>query len=93
VEGTLGRLIPRRLPQFDPIPLAIHAPAKGPVFRTLDFLVDGDATGSQLCQQPIEIGDAEIEHLRLRGAAEVRRRGRDCGPELITELAIGEGNC
>jgi hypothetical protein len=80
----------RRLPQLDPVPLPVHAPAERPVFRTVDLLVDRDPAGTQLRQQPIEVGHAEIEHLRLGGVAEVRCFGRERGPELIAGLVLGE---
>src|SRR3954469_13908882 len=80
----------RRPPQLDAVSLPVHAPAERPVLRTVDLLVDRDAAGAQLRQQAVEIGDAEIEHLRLGGVAEVRRVGRERGPDLMTGLALGE---
>src|SRR3954452_11114978 len=80
----------RRLPQLDAVSLPVHAPAERPVLRTVDLLVHRDAAGAQLCQQAVEIGDAEVEHLRLGGVAEVRRVGRERGPDLIAGLAIAQ---
>src|SRR3954452_14456363 len=80
----------RRLPQLDAVSLPVHAPAERPVLRTVDLLVDRDAAGAQLRQQTVEIGDAEVEHLRLGGVAEVRRVGRGRGPDLMPAPALVE---
>src|SRR5262245_54639432 len=68
--ATLG------LPKFNGVALGIVQAGESPVRVRLRIDGDVDPAGTQLRDEGVETGDAEIDHPALRGAVEVRRVGR-----------------